>query len=467
MRVMRKIFIAALFVFSLLVAGRSAFAQVSNNMIVPPSGDGPSELFGQNQWYSVVFRGNGEAIVSLRVLFTNTQSSPMNILSLRVPKVIPNDLLAFQVLRQGACLRYEPVVQTQSNERTTIYPSRPQLKCLEYNEPDLYSWYGPAKYQKTRVAYSGDTITIPLPQPIQPDKSGGVLLYYRAFGYAKKSLIGSYHFIFETLQAEDPIRQLQVGISTDSDLVLRGAKGNVNYHFEDVSMAAKGMADMAAPMTNTRLDSYYQQIGQGEIVKTASNLQVLESYTVKGAYADNAVKLYAKEISIGIGITLLIIIGLVWMVRLLMKTNSKPQTMKTANDQYIGIILCCTFSFISAFMMIAVGIMLWYVMRNINSMVDYQIAPLVAILILLLSLGIFGFLLVAPSFFVGVKRGWSFGLATTGLTIMWLFIGLILVLLLFGRNTDIPTSRILHMTGNGMMQNSNSSTTTTESPPVD
>ena len=288
-------FLVFLFVVSLLVPNHVS-ATTPQSFIVP---DSQQIAFpGQDQSYSVTFRGNGEAVVTARVVFVNDSGAPLSSLRLRTPRVDPKDILAFQVFREKICSRYQPA------ELKQVYT--PPI-CLEYQDPDYsQSWYGNDKYQKTKTSLEADTINIALPQSIRPNASGSIILSFRAFGYAKKNLFGTYNFTFETLKTEDRIKALRVGVTTDSDIYLRGGKGKVDYRFEE-GMATLKSAEVSAPTANSQLDYYAQQIGQGEINKTASNLLPLDSYLVKGSFADSRLKLYAKEILIFSGIILVLL----------------------------------------------------------------------------------------------------------------------------------------------------------------
>lgn len=402
---MKKILGVCAFVLFIMVLGGPAFAQ--EKMIAPlPPDSGMSQLFGQNQWYSVVFRGNGEAIVNLRATFTNTETFNLATLTFRVPKVDPKDLLAFQVIQE--------------------------------QRPDVY-WYGPAKYQKAKTDYSGDTITITLPLSVQPDKSGSILLYYRAFGYAKKDIIGGYRFTFETLKASEPVQELQLGISTDSDLMLRGAQGEVNYRFEDVSTAAKGMMAEAAPAANTRMDDYYQQIGSGQIIKSASNLQALESYTIKGSYADSRLKLYTKELGIGTGVFIAGLLIAVWVIRKAIRSTNAGPTDKTT-----PIVAMFGLSFLSGILIVSYTILLVFLTRNLPMLVEYDMQLPITILLLIVSLGIYGVLLFGPAVFLGIRSGWGLALGTAGITTVWLIFALFLYVLIgFSRQPGYPPVQIM------------------------
>lgn len=410
------VFITILFV---MVMGRPIQAQEAKMIApMPPISDGMDQLFGQNQWYTVVFRGNGEAVVNARVVVTNSDTKPMKTISLRVPRVVPQDAVAFQVIQERQCVQYSSKTGTEL--------------CIQYDDFDAYNWYGPAKYQKAALEYSGDTLAITLSQPVQPNASGSILLYYRAFGYAKKDLVGGYRFTFETLQADQPVQELQVGISIDSDLILRGTKSEVNYRFEDSQMATKGVAELSAPVANTRMDAYVQQIGAGEVIKTASNLQAFESYTVRGSYADSRLKLYAKEIGIGIGMIILFAAIGYGIVRRIFRA-------KQASHQSTNVLAVFGLSFISAIVAVGYSAVVMYIAQNISQLFGYQAQTGVTLLLLVISLGVYGLLLGAPALFMGMKRGLWYGLATAGMTVLWLILALLIYLILnvSGKNPEI------------------------------
>ena len=50
-----------------------------------PYTQNPPNFFGQDHSYSVTFRGNGEAVISLKVIFSNLTDKPLQKLTFRVP----------------------------------------------------------------------------------------------------------------------------------------------------------------------------------------------------------------------------------------------------------------------------------------------------------------------------------------------------------------------------------------------
>lgn len=428
------------------------------NPIEPPQGIGPNDsiilppdyyprdqepgFLGQDHNYSVVFRGNGEAVVSLRVAFTNKGDENLSSLSLRVPKVEPKDLAVYQIIRDKVCIRYKSQVY---DPLTRSYP--PQV-CEEYQEPDHYQYYygAPSKYQKAKFDYKGDTLTISLPQSIAVNKSGSFFVYFRAFGYAKKNIFGSFDYHLETLKVDDSIRNLQLGIATDSDLVLKGVKGEVSYRFEAPQLASLEKS-AGAPAASTALDSYISQIGQGGITKTASNLSPLESYKVSGAFASNRLKLYGKEIAVGAGVTVVILLILLWTLKKILKgfkQTVKEAPQKTAISPNSQMILASAgLGFISALLITGytVGAILLGNLLGSITAYYYQLQPLLFIFLLLISGCVYLLLIFGPAILVGMKKGTGWGIVVVVSTVVWLvvFLGVaVLTFFLLGKGVQPP-----------------------------
>ena len=274
-----------LFLFVLLlfsIKAPSVAAQETNMMPFRPPDTTP--ILGQEHAYSVMFRGNGDAMVTMRATFTNEEEGPINILSFRIPRVEPRRVSAFQIIRD--------------------------------QESDYFQWYGQAKYQKAKTEFTGDTLTVSLPQSIKPGKSGSVLIVFSATGYAKRNPFGAYSYTFETFKVADvSVSKATVGVSVDSDLVLAGAKGTVNYRFNEADTMSMALGSEKMAVSSPQLDQMYSQVGYGTITKNTSNLEPLESYTLKGSFADNILRLYANGILIGLGIFIAAIVLLIFLGR--------------------------------------------------------------------------------------------------------------------------------------------------------
>lgn len=406
-------------------------------LVAPPSKTGLNFL-GQDHYYSVTFRGNGEAIVNLKVILSNLQDTPLSTVALRVPKVDPKDIMVYQVVREPQCIRYQSESPVEIQQQIYPMPPRKPAVCEEYQDPDYYQyWWGENKYQKAQYELSGDTIIIGLPKKIDADKSGSFIVYYRALGYAKKNIVGAYNFVLETLKVNDKIRDLQVGINTDSDLYLRDAKGKVNYRFDETSFASLRSTEKVGVIKNSQFDNYYQQIGQGTIIKKASNLQLLDSYTVKGKYADSFLKLYAKEILMVVMtvvvLVFLLIVLIKFLARRLNEVKASRQLKQNQNLPSIdttGILIVLGVSFASSIFMAAFTVFLLFLAFIVNTY-SYlgDLALILTVFLVIVSVAIYGLLLVAPGIYLGIKKGIWWGMGVFALTIFWLGCYLIVVFL--------------------------------------
>lgn len=434
-------FLFVFFLFSIIgiLSQTHAATVVSSGMAAPaniamPAYPPPPQAgfpFGQNERYSVVFRGNGEAVVTLNSVFSNTNDQPLSTLKFRVPKGMPTDVIAYQVIGERRCIQYD----NSKIKPSPLSSVMPVMPCLQYQEPDynqyLYGGYG-VKYQKAATDIQTDTIVVTLPQFVSPNSAGSIILYYRSFGYAKKDLVGGFDFSFESLKIEDRIQNLQIGISTDSDLMLKGSESTVNYRFADSGEMMKTQsAGVAAPMANAQFDTFYRQIGQGTLTKTSSNLQPLDSYTVTGRYAKSSLQLYAKETGIGVSVTLVILIVVILLVRLILHAWFKKSTAKHMVGTLPPIAMAVIGSFIAAFVTVLYTIILLVLVRSLSYYLSSDIETLVVALVLVVSVGVYGLLLFSAPAVIALKKNLAWGAGTLGLTIGWLIAFTVIILLFF------------------------------------
>ena len=383
--------------------------------IMPPIPPDTNPILGQEHAYSVLFRGNGDAVVIFRAAFTNENTNKTNTLSFRIPRATPRRINAFQILREPQCLRYDAT-------------------CVQYQEPNYFQWYAwTAKYQRASTGFSGDTLTITLPQPVKPTKSGSVLLILNASGYTKKNILGAYTYAFETFTVESAnISKSTIGVSVDNDLVLAGTKGNINYRFSETD--ALGMPAFAAKaaVENPQLDQIYSQAGYGMITKNVSHLEPLESYTVRGRYADSSVRLWAKHLMIGLGMSVVFIISLALL-------GKKLAGKRIGKHWDIAIMIGASFTTAA---LVAVYTASLFILRTwIRQMVSYDVIGIVLILITIISIGVYGLLLTIHAILLGISRGLAWGLGTFGLTVLFLVVNaviMIVVLAVLGGN-DSPS----------------------------
>lgn len=429
--------------FSLLLVKRSyaASVEVVSDMPVtsiqamppyPGTADTFNPFFGQDHAYSVTFRGNGQAVVFLRVLFSNNGDTPLKTLTLRFPKIEPEGILAYQVMRDKTCIRYD-------YNKPAVAPSY-QYPCLEYGEPNYSDYYyGTNTYKKAKSSLATDTLTVELPDSLAPQKSGSILLYFRAFGFAKKNSFDAYDYTFETLKVDDTIRNLRIGISPDSDLYMKGAQGNVDYFKESAPIfeSSKAMS-VGASFRNTSVDTAISNIGYGTVNKNASNLMPLDSYKVKGAFADTKLKLYAGAViamsAVILGIILVLLLG-VWKLFNVLTRKSTLSNVPASVKSGVGInlLLSTSTGFVSASIII-ISVFLAYFFTRVMSSWSYRggtEGAVLPILALLPFIGLIGIFLNFPAIVIGVKRGVWWGLLTFLATLFWLFLAFIVLALVF------------------------------------
>lgn len=395
--------------FLLVISLHIAPSVSALNILPPDEIANPSALFGQDHAYTVTFRGNGEGIVNLRVAFTNSGEEDQTTLTYRVPRVEPQDMVAYQVIREPQCVRYGSVAD----------------ECIEYQNPDYYDtyWYGNTSYLKTEVQYEADTITITLPEGVAPNKTGSILLYFRANRYTKKGSFGSYDYLFESLKSDESIRNLQVGITTDSQLKLKNPDSDINYRFEGDFAPAQGMMAESKMMVSnsSALDNYYQQIGQGSVVKYATYLQPLDSFTVEGAYADATWKLYAKAIMISVAVFIVILSVLAFALLKIIKLirGRKHETSQSHSTGSSALFMALA-SFVASLLAAGYTVVIFMLNSFMNNWNYSPMNMLLMLLVVILSFGIYPLVLFGPSFIIGRMRGMWWGAGTFALTLMWL-----------------------------------------------
>ncbi len=438
----------------------------------------PSTLgfLGQEHSYSVVFRGNGEAVVSARIAFTNTTDSVQRNVRLRVPKVEPRDLVAYQVVREqiclqygfqsealdearensGACSNYTNVSSCNSAQRRAegcswygcvdtclstgiSFPeicSTGSQTCVEYQQPDYFQPYGISKYKKANVAMFSDTMVIDLPRPVAPNESGAFFLYYKADRYTKRDVFGGFDYEFETLEVEQDVRSVQVGISTDSDLKLKGATTEVNYRFEDAVVAELSAGPPSRGVGSVEIDSFYSQIGYGSLVKTVSNLSASESFTVEGRYAENYFELYGRSILLTLT-TIVFVIGFIAILaRVIHKGTKKGDNNKPRNKALMDSLIIGITSFLSVNFIAGFTVLLYVFSQVLESGIGYQYSFIVVVLMFIISIGVYALFMILPSIIIGYKRGLKWGIANFVLTILILIMYFFAIIVLFSLNVS-------------------------------
>jgi len=417
--------------------------------IMPPINPDTSNslLFGQKHSYSVVFRGNGEAITYAKLVIPNQEEQALSEFSFEIPKVSPSEMIMYQMKLPKECIRYNY--------------TDPNNPCVEYRDPDYgqdYYYYASgqtAEYTRIKYTQSGNIYNLTLPNAVEPSKSTALIISYAAKGYVDNSF-GLYKFNFETIKVNSRIQSMRVAVDVDSDLLLKGKQSSVNYNEGAGAIPMAKLGDSSA-VSSRELDRVVSNIGSyGAIIKEGKSLAPNESFNVRGEYANNWLRLYLNEIII----TILVITVIIVLIYLVSKyINSKPKKVSVENDKTQdktnNIVNKNSINFFnltnvlvslgSVILLIIVSIII-RLLNQYNSwqsiLYDTTFSSLIAVIMTLL----YALILLAPAIMVGLKKGWGNLLSIIILQFIWFVIILILYLLLFqsGMNEIMPMPRPLY-----------------------
>jgi hypothetical protein len=397
-----------------------------------PSDTSNSLLFGQKHSYSVVFRGNGEAITYAKIVIPNREEQALSDFSFEIPNVEAYEMTMYQMKLPLECVRYDYNIQPN--------------KCLEYREPDYgqdYYYYGSgqsAEYTKIKYTKTGNTYNLTLPNSVDPSKSTALIISYASKGYVDNAF-GLYKFNFETIRVNSRIQSTKVAVDVDSDLFIKGKQSSVNYNESAGTMPMAKLGDSSA-ISSRELDRVVSNIGSyGAIIKEGKSLAPNESFNVRGEYAKNWLRLYLNEIII----TILVIAAIIVLIYLISKyINSKPKnnSAKTdiAQDKTQNIVsknsihLFNLTNVLISLGVVIVVIIVSIILRVLNYNNVWQSIyydPTFSSLISLITTLLYALILLAPAIMVGLKKGWGNLLSIIILQFIWFILLFSLYLILF------------------------------------
>lgn len=382
-----------------------------------------SSAFGQIHRYSVTYRENGDAVVFMTAAVGNDTAQSKSTFELKNTAGEVENLIAYQIIREKTCVYYEPV---QYGNTTT----KQEPRCLEYQEPNYYDgWWDKSKYLKAEAAVSGDTININLPEPIAPNKSGSYIFSYLLKGSSSPQFGGAVNYSFKTLTINDVIQTVTVGISTDSAKKMKGVAAGIQYYNSvDLAVLPAASASGKSLFFSPQMDNLTSQIGQGMIVKYGSYLTPGDHFNVTGAFAKNYLSLYAPEITITVIVITGIVVAIFLMVFFVFKRSKKPEdtvgTKKTLSLRTV-VILAVT-SFIPVVFSTVYTVVIYFVRNAIDVWGYYMLTGFAAMMITVLSSGVYWTLLVLPNILIGLKKGLKYAAVYTGFMALWLLIAIVI-----------------------------------------
>lgn len=453
---------------------------IANFTIVARAQDGL--ILGQKHAYSVLFRGNGEAIVRAKLVLSNSTDDPLKKFSFEMPEISPYEEVFYQMELPLKCVRWEQPVETN-----LISYSRLNKVCVEYADSDYSQDYyyryfydddsvdNRVKYHKIKYKKSGNKYTLDLPLEIKPYASTAIIASYATKDYAKENT-GLYKINFKTLKVSERIREANVAVDIDSDLFVKERKAKIDYNEESISNGALSVksADQSS-FSNPIMDREVNSIGEyGYLNKTAKNLAPGESFIVRGEYATSWLRLYLRPILITIFIIIAIIVGLYFLVKFLLKRHAKKQkqaeivnqqsdhqleaSQQTVNqgqsnllkpDKFLSLANILT-GLLSAVLVVVTTILMVFLFRVADSL-DYSFsafAMMASVVLVILSyiLVVFG-----PAIFIATKRGWKSFLAVLVFELIWIlllfvifFLGVFLFKIASGSSPFYRSQKIIY-----------------------
>jgi hypothetical protein len=388
-------------------------------------------FFGQDHKYSVIFRGNGEAVVYARIALTNGDEDILRDISFEIPGVDPSEMVIYQIELPRECIEYD-----YTGGR----------RCLEYTDPDYFQntyrypgyYYGGSsgeiEYSKLDFSRTGNLYEVELADPVSSYDSTAVVVAYTAKGYVKNTL-GLYRYEFETFKVPSRIQDLSVAIDVDSDLYLKGKKAEVNYS-SDIGSDLLMEASPSAGITSKQLDNVVGSIGYGgKIVKNAENLSPNESFTVNGQYSKSWLRLYLSTIIVVILIIAGVFAAAYFLPKYLKKKGivgktdkSKDKEVKSTNkddskkegEKFFSI-LHIGVGLLTVILTVGLTFLIYFLsntdlLYNLMYSGPWMIGSILSLLtaVLLYFIAIFG-----PAIFVAIKKGWKSFLSIIIMAVLW------------------------------------------------
>jgi hypothetical protein len=320
--------------------------------------------------------------------------------------------------------------------------------CAQTNTPDYFNDtdFTGSTYTKLTIKDEGSgAYSINLPTAVAPSSSSALILSYRGTGYATKQLTGAYNFKFQTIKVNDRIDNLTVSVGVDADQYLDGGNAAVNYAAGSTPKSAMANGAMMSGASNAQLDTIANQIGQdGSITKTAKDLNVNESFSVKGTYADAIWKLHPWRLALGILAVLLIVAVLIWTGLRLRKKGlvhlpaSTPATPEHASPRATAGVLDPGTILAGLFSALLLAALIWGFAAYTNQAdtTDVFTTTLTTILVMLVG----ALVVIVPIVWLSVRRhDWKIAAFVTIWQVLWLIAVLAIYQLGFRANDPMMT----------------------------
>lgn len=347
-----------------------------------------------NDYYVVSFDGEGDAVVSVKLILYNNSDANLQKVNLEI---------------EGNAKLYKAVQESAGDYYPCQYGPCPMGVESEIAYPDYYPYTNFAQKIDASVSYTSTStlVTLPLPVNVPPQGSTAIVLLYKVSQYAQKDSLGVFHADFKTIVDRDAalVQNIRVALNAPQDWSIKGGTAKVDYRPELFGASA------SAELGSAKVDSavyreFSNQIAyaSGAIVKNAQNLDPLESFHVKAEYAENSWQLYFWELFAAI-VAIVIVIALTIAGAKQRRKNAKPKTENIGFGIFAQAAL-------QAFGIVALWEIVLYVIFNGYSLFGsayYNFSTLLLLLVGILAFVLSGLALFGPCYLTGKKEGFKAG----------------------------------------------------------
>lgn len=353
----------------------------------------PSSALENNQYYSVVFDEEGEAMVMAKLMFQNTEQVNLKNIIIEIPGQV-------QLINA-----VQEIKTKQPNNNYGYYDYGFDYKTIKYTQQALSS---------------GSSIDFTLPQPVKEQEKVVLLIYYKVRGYVQKDW-KTYDFNFATVKSNKDVNYVRVAINVPPNLYLKDLDSKVNY-VDNIFITKDFGAGLTTEVALEKMSGYSRELEYSPgLIKEGSGLDPFENLQVSGKYSTSWFWLKHWTIIGTIALISGMLLTLFFAIRKIRFKNDKNKEM-------------ALFSFISALATLTIVGGSFWLMDNLGRWLGYRYDEIMALTLgLAVVVGVLA-ALILPPLYLGKKYNFTTGIITVLAQAGWLIVlslGLLLVLLGF------------------------------------
>jgi hypothetical protein len=412
-----------------------------------------------NQYYSVLFDEEGEAIVSQNIVIRNADQKDIETFILEIPG---RNVQVYGVVQETSgeirrCIQWKQDCLEYGQGQTCVQYNY-KGDCVKYEQPCLKEgdvcvsyttdYISSPSYQRIEVepVQLSHSVSIPITllDPVKQYEQTNLLLLYKAEGYVSKPF-SVYKFEFETAKLPFTTENVRVAVNVQDELHLKGGKSNVNY-ISSFSGMSKVMAESAADMAvqSRHINSYINDIAYAPgLVKTATYLDPHESFSVRGKYAKNWFSLNFGYVLLVIFIKVVVLGFIAYGVKKLHAYAEKNLQKRVDKSKHNFMV-----PFMSGLFSAMSICLLWIgviILLNLGSLMNYGMREIFSLLIIVLSVLLTLTILIGVPIYIGNRYGGMAAGLTVACMIGWILVFVVLIFLIIALlTTKTYNNRILY-----------------------